>query len=134
MSEPTVISIDPRPVSALPEFPAQHTSSAALRAEVAEILARDLLSRFTSAGPRERVLVDTVAEVAADLAHLTKMWRPGCDSRIAPLLLGGIDRVARGLHLLGTDRIADTFAERILVDAIAIEGAVLASMPAQGCA
>jgi hypothetical protein len=134
MSEPTVISIDPRAVPVPPEFPALRPSGAALRAEVAEILERDLLLRFTSAGPCERVLIETVATLAADLAHLTRMFAPGCDPRIGPLLLGGIKRVTRGLHMLGTDRIADTFAERILIQAIAIEGAVLANMPPAGTA
>jgi hypothetical protein len=133
MSEQTSAT-DPRPPVAPPEPTAPPADGAALRAELAALLESDLLRRFTSAGPRERVLIEIVATLAADLAHLSKMFAPGCDSRIAPLLLGGIERVARGLCMLGTDRIADTFAERILFDAIAIQDDALASVPVAGTA
>jgi hypothetical protein len=132
MSEFLTSTTEQQSPSVSPEPAALPTDSAALRAELAELLRRDLLSRFTTAGPRDHMLVETVAGLAADLAHLTKMLRPGCDSRVPPLLLGGIERVARGLCILGTDRIAGTHAETILSAAIAIEGAALALMPAAG--
>src|ERR1700678_3062112 len=119
MNEPIIVAAELMPpiapdaadVSAQP-------SSAALRAEVAVLLERDLYRRFERAGPRERVLIEIVAVLAADLAHLCKMFGPDCDARVLPLLLGGINRVSRGLCLLGTEHIAGTFAERILTDAI----------------
>lgn len=132
MSESLITVPEPQSPSVSPEPAALPTDGAALRADLAELLRRDLLRRFTSAGPRDHMLIETVAGLAADLAHLTRMLRPGCDGRVAPLLLGGIERVARGLHVLGTDRIADTFAERILRDAIKIEGEALALMPVAG--
>ena len=132
-TERIAIAIEPQP-AALPALPAEASPGARLRAELAELLARDLLRRFTNADARERALIPLVAELAASVAHLTKMWHPGCDLRVPPLLLGGIERLVKGLCLLGTDRVADTFAERILRDALAIESAVLASMPAVGSA
>jgi hypothetical protein len=130
MNEPHIIAMAPTP----PILPAAAPSGAALRAELAALLGADLLRRFTSVGPRGRTLIPLVAELAASVAHLTKMWHPGCDPRVPPLLLGGIERLVKGLCLLGTDRVAGTFAERILRDALAIESAVLASMPAVGSA
>ncbi len=134
MNEPITAARDAQPAPALHEFPALRPTGAALRAEVAEILERDLLTRVPTPTPRERAAIEMTARLAADLAHMRVMFAPGCDPRIPPLLLGGIERVARFLHALGTDRIADTFAEGILADAIAIEAAVLASMPAAGTA
>jgi hypothetical protein len=113
---------------------APEQSGAELRAELAELLERDLLRRFTNASPRERTVIETVATIAANLAQLTKSFGPDCDERIAPLLLRGINTVAAGLHYLGTDRIADTFAERILAAALAIEDDAMASLPPAGTA
>jgi hypothetical protein len=131
MNEPTTAIAEPQSAPPPPPEP----TGAELRAEVAAILERDLLRRFTSAGPRERKLIETIAELAADLAHLTRMAKDAdCDPRVASILIGGINRVARGLHMLGTDRIGGTFAEQILVAALAIEPATLAAMPAEGTA
>ena len=109
-------------------------TGAELRAELAALIKRDLLRRFERAAPKDRIAIETAARLAADLAHLTKLFGPGCDPEVAPLLLGGIKRLAEWLCRLGTDRIADTFAERILRDAIAIEDDALASIPAAGAA
>ena len=105
-------------------------SGQSLRARLAEIIETDLL-RFAPDAPE---IVAAIATVAADLAHLTKMFEPGCDPRIAPLLLAGIATLARGLALLGTARIAGSFAERMLIAAMAVERIALATMPAAGTA
>jgi len=125
-TEPQTLVAPPEPDCAPP------TDGAALRAELAELLERNLLRRFTSAGPRDRVLISTIAGLTADLAHLTKLLRPGCDPRVPPLLLGGITRVASRLNAFGTRRIAGTGAELILQNAIEVEGLARTLMPAAG--
>jgi hypothetical protein len=114
--------------------PATTPTGAELRAELARLIEEDLLLRCKRAAPKDRVAIETTARLAADTAHLTILLRPGCDPEVAPLLLGGIKRLADWLWRLGTDRIADTIAERILRDAIAIEDAALASIPPVGTA
>ena len=109
-------------------------SGAALRAELAALIQADLLGRISPADDAERDVIVAVSEVAAGLAHLTKMLVPGCDPFVAPLLLGGITRTVRGLCLLGTDRIAGSAAEEILTSALAVEGAALASIAPAGTA
>jgi hypothetical protein len=117
-----------------PPPPAPTPTGAELRAELAALIQEDLLLRFQRAAPKDRVAIEITAGLAADTAHLTKLFGPDCDPRVAPLLLAGIKRLMQWLWTLGTDRIADTVAERILYDAIAIEGDVLASIPPAGTA
>ena len=126
MSEAIAVLSDPQTT------PPPEPTGEALRRELAELLEADLLHRFASAGPRERALIETVAELGAGLAHLTRMLCPGCDPRVAHFLFAHVDRVTRGLQMLGTDRIAGTFAEQILIAAMEREGVALALLPAAG--
>lgn len=98
-----------------------------------EALRADLLDRLPSPSPADIATAGIVAELAllvervAVRAHLE-----GWDESTAQLFCSVVDRLVRGLHALGTDRIAGCAAEGLSARAVALADALFDDLTPAG--
>lgn len=90
---------------------------------------RDLLDRLPDALPRELALAGIVADLAI-LAERVAVRRraEGWDVTAAHAFCRTVDRLVRGLHALGVDRVAGTAAENLAARAVVVSDSLLDDM------
>jgi hypothetical protein len=98
----------------------------ALIAEMSDLIEAELLSRVDPLSLAEREAARITAQIATWVSlQCNDIEANGSNDEGALHFIGNVDTLTNGLHALGTDRIAGTYAERVLTKAIPIQAAQL---------